>query len=58
METHTATLRYPGRVHIVVLVLPKRGGGFCADLLVAHPMARVGCGESEPERWRWPTLAN
>ena len=41
METHTATLRHPTHVHIVVLVVTGGeggGGGFCADLLAVHPI--------------------
>ena len=32
------TLRHCKRVHIVVLVVPKRGGGFYTHLLATHPM--------------------
>ena len=35
-------LRHRKRVHIVVLVVPKRGGGFCAHLLAAHPTGGRG----------------
>ena len=31
------TLRHCKRVHIVVLVVPKRRGGFCTHLLPTHP---------------------
>ena len=37
MKTRTVTLRHCRRVHIVVLVVRKRGGGFYAHLLATHP---------------------
>ena len=38
MESHTATLGHCKRVHIMVLVVHKRGTGFCAHLLAANPI--------------------
>ena len=37
METRAVTLRHFKCVHILVLVVPKTVGGFCANLLAAQP---------------------
>ena len=41
METTKVTVRHCKRVHSVVLVVSKRGGGLCANLVAAHPTIRT-----------------